>query len=46
MSYEILVTVDQPNWDPEDFDELVERIQIAVSDMVPCEHYTIQEFEK
>lgn len=43
---QILITIDQPAWDPEDWEYLTEMIDYAINRTVPADRYTIQEFEK
>ncbi len=43
---QILITYDQPIWDEEDHDWLMERLSGILSGLLTQEDYTIQEFEK
>ncbi len=44
--HQILITIDQPDWDPEDWEYLKDTIDYAVNRSVPADRYTIQEFSK
>ena len=43
---QILITVDQPDWDSEDWEYLLDTLNYAVNREAPADRYTIQEFEK
>lgn len=43
---QILITIDQPHWNEEDHDYLIERIQDVVYQEVPSDHFTVQEITK
>lgn len=43
---EILIIVSQPHWDDEDWEYLMDELRSTLSNEVPAEGYTIQEFTK
>ena len=43
---QILIVVDQPHWDDQDWEYMLSKVEYAVNTEVPADRYTIQEFEK